>query len=412
MHLSKARQLSGRCAGFILLTCISAVLLFAPSAKGQKKADLSRLVVVGDSLSAGFQNYSLHELQQPKGYASVVAAQAKMQLSLPLIAAPGIPNVLELKHKGPPPVIVPAPGISTGRIQPMVQPFNLAVPGAKVKDALLARPEWPIATLTDLVLGLPGLIEGDAPRSQVERAERLKPETIILWIGSNDILDFSALKASAAGITNPLAFTLYHAGVVKRLAATGAKLIVGNIPDVTMIAAFTPAEAVAQQVGLPLAVIGPILGISPGTFVLTSELGRIPAILSNPKEGPLNKDFVLDRQEVIKIRAATRAYNLAIAIQARLAGAAVADIHGLVASIHQQGYTVGSQHLTTAYFGGLFSLDGVHPTNTGYAIIANEFIKAMNQRFSTNIEYASVADVMATDPLVFPAVSNPVSSLR
>ncbi len=34
--------------------------------KGRRKADLSRLVVVGDSLSAGFQNFSLYENPDPQ----------------------------------------------------------------------------------------------------------------------------------------------------------------------------------------------------------------------------------------------------------------------------------------------------------------------------------------------------------
>src|SRR3989442_1441467 len=83
-------------------------LLATLSAVGfaQKQADLSRLVVVGDSLSAGFQNGSLFDVQQTHGYASLVANQAGTLLPLPLIAAPGIPNVLTLVSVGPPPVIV------------------------------------------------------------------------------------------------------------------------------------------------------------------------------------------------------------------------------------------------------------------------------------------------------------------
>src|SRR5438876_11697774 len=84
----------------------------------QKHADLSRLVVVGDSLSAGYQNSSLLASQQVHGYASVVAAQAGVSLPLPLIAAPGLPNVLTLVDPGPPPVIAPASGASPGRVDP------------------------------------------------------------------------------------------------------------------------------------------------------------------------------------------------------------------------------------------------------------------------------------------------------
>ena len=36
-------------------------------------------------------------------------------------------------------------------------------------------------------------------------------------------------------------------------------------------------------------------------------------------------------------------------------------------------------------FGGMFSLDGIHPSNIGHGLIANEFIKTMNQAYGTGI---------------------------
>src|ERR1035437_1877130 len=62
----------------------------------------------------------------------------------------------------------------------------------------------------------------------------------------------------------------------------------------------------------------------------------------------------------------------------------------------------GGQRLTTGFMGGLFSLDGIHPTNTGYAIIANEFIKTMNRSLLAGIPPVSVEQVNKTDPLIFP----------
>ena len=63
---------------------------------------------------------------------------------------------------------------------------------------------------------------------------------------------------------------------------------------------------------------------------------------------------------------------------------------------------MGDRRLTTDFLGGLFSLDGIHPTNTGYAIIANEFIKALNHRFHAGIPPVDVEAVLSDDPLVFP----------
>src|SRR5262252_4889040 len=210
---------------FFRFLLLSVVLATAP-AWAQRKADLSRLVVVGDSLSAGYQNGSLLDTQQVHGYAKVLADQAHTNLALPLIAPPGIPNVLVLESAGPPPVIARAPGISTGRDDFTVQATNLAVPGQTVADALGLRPDFPIDSLTDLVLGFPGLL-GGVSRSQVEWAEALAPTTIVMWLGNNDSLG-AALAADSSLLTPVADFELAYTQVIDRLAATGATLVVAN----------------------------------------------------------------------------------------------------------------------------------------------------------------------------------------
>lgn len=65
--------------------------------------------------------------------------------------------------------------------------------------------------------------------------------------------------------------------------------------------------------------------------------------------------------------------------------------------------------LSAGYFNA--SLDGVQPSITGYAAIANEFIRAMNNRFSAGIPPVSLAKVMRTDPLLLPNRKRPASSL-
>ena len=72
---------------------------------------------------------------------------------------------------------------------------------------------------------------------------------------------------------------------------------------------------------------------------------------------------------------------------------------------------VGGQRLTADLFGGIFSLDGIHPTNTGFALIANEFIKALNTSFAAGIPPLPVRQIQKDDPLVFPGVGHPASAL-
>src|SRR5215469_7894300 len=113
---------------FCILLLVSTCFLWAEKRDSdfeeqQHQADLSHLVVVGDSLSAGFQNFSLVQSSQVSSYANLIAQQAETPLILPLITEPGIPNKLILLP-GPAQTIVQAPGLSTGRASPQVQVTN------------------------------------------------------------------------------------------------------------------------------------------------------------------------------------------------------------------------------------------------------------------------------------------------
>jgi hypothetical protein len=277
-------------------------------------------------------------------------------------------------------------------------------------DALTTRPDFPIDSLTDLILGLPGLFVGP-PRSQAEWVETLAPTTIFAWLGSGD-----ALSVIFTGDTSPLTpvpqFQASYAELMTRLAATGATLVVGNVPDVTTVAYLTSAEKVAAGIGAPLSLIGPVLGIGPGDFVLPDAFPLIAAILlTHTAVGPLPGNLVLDAGEVATIRATIDSYNAFIALQAQAHGAALVDIHALTARLHEQGIVSHGQRLTTDFLGGLFSLDGFHPTNTGYGLFANEFIRALNTNFAAGIPPVVLEQISQNDPLVLAGVGHPASSL-
>ncbi len=376
---------------------------------GPHKANLSKVVVVGDSLSAGFQSGSLLDSAQPHGWAAVLAAQANTPLVLPLIAPPGVPAVLELLSPGPPPIIVQAPGTSPGRDDFFAQATDLAVPGAELQDVLTTAPSFPIDSLTDLVLGFPGLLAAPPiALTQVQWAQALHPTTIFLWIGSNDILG-AASVADPSAATSLSSFASNYNKLLNQLSATGATIVVANIPDVTVVPFFTPAATIAEEAGHPLFVIGPILGIGPGDYVLPDGVALVPGILTGSIKGPLPSSDVLRARQVFETRAIIDGYNLIIAIETFEHGAVVVDIHTLTDQIRAQGVEANGHHLTNAFLGGLFSLDGVHPTDTGYAVIANKFITTLNQTRGTSIPLVNVNQVASTDPLIFtadvPAVS-------
>jgi lysophospholipase L1-like esterase len=387
-----------------LLAAALGIGLLPTAALPAEPIDLSRLVVVGDSLSAGFQNGSLLAEQQVNGYASLIAAQAGVGLSLPLIAAPGIPNVLTLVDPGPPPVIVPEGGISTGRVDILTQNSNLAVPGATLADALDARPDFPIDSMTDFVLGFPGLL-GGVSLTQAELAVALQPTAMIVWIGNNDVLG-AAVGADASLLTPAGDFADDYVELIDTLAATGATLVIANLPDAASIPFLTPVEEVAEILGLSLEELAFITGVGPGDLLTPDAFPKIGV------EFPLPDDVVLDAGEVAEIKERTAELNAVIAQVAAEFGATFVDINAVIGRAVERGLVVGGQRLTMNFLGGLVSLDGVHPTNTGYARIANAFIQAINDAHDADIPKVKLTDAKEADPLVLPGIGHPASSFE
>jgi lysophospholipase L1-like esterase len=102
------------------------------------------------------------------------------------------------------------------------------------------------------------------------------------------------------------------------------------------------------------------------------------------------------------VRTYVDGYNKAIAdIVAGSTNATLVDIHSLFDDISAKGYDTGDRNLNTGYFGGLFSLDGIHPTNTAYAIIAQKFIDTMNANLHTSIPAVDINKIAKSDPLVY-----------
>ncbi len=51
------------------------------------------------------------------------------------------------------------------------------------------------------------------------------------------------------------------------------------------------------------------------------------------------------------------------------------------------GLTFDGIEFTPKYIeGGVFSLDGVHPNGRGYAVIANEFIRVINNHYGSKLQ--------------------------
>ena len=107
---------------------------------------------------------------------------------------------------------------------------------------------------------------------------------------------------------------------------------------------------------------------------------------------PLANRWVLTANEKNKVANATAAYNAAIVSIAASHNIAVADMNAVMNQLVSGLRIETGQMYTANYFSGsategqvLFSLDGVHPNARGYAVIANEFIKVINEYYNANL---------------------------
>lgn len=116
-------------------------------------------------------------------------------------------------------------------------------------------------------------------------------------------------------------------------------------------------------------------------------------------QNPFPNQFVLDQNEISIANTVTGIYNNVIA----QAGDATVDINSLFDSIINQGFYEGpvSSEKLTPSMGSMFSLDGIHPTNKGQVIIANEIIKVLNNEdtFNANIPKVDLRRVPSKTPI-------------
>lgn len=112
-----------------------------------------------------------------------------------------------------------------------------------------------------------------------------------------------------------------------------------------------------------------------------------PASLRWGISAPLEDGDVLIPSEILAINTARQAYNLTI--QAAADGNSnlvFVDAAALMAGLNDTGFDYGTGFVDSTYAtGGAFSLDGVHPTARGYAIVANTIIDAINAGFNANV---------------------------
>ena len=351
-------------------------LIFALSVAALAWAQPPAYVALGDSLGEGVQSADASYRTQPYSYVNLIATQLGANIALPLIQDGAFTTIFSVNGRT--------------RIDPGVETFNLAVSGADTTSILSDPAGTPITDETDLVL---------SPRTgtQVQIAQSLQAPFMTCWIGSNDalsaILAYNQLDASQ--LTPVSVFQSNFHQIVQDLTAWKTQVVFANVPNVTDVGFLFDNDDLTlflgQNYGLPA-------GSYTSAFaMLLLKLGLAKAsLLQDPS-------WVLDSTEVQTIESTIQQYNQIVATEAAAANMPVVDINSLLEAIHTNGLPIGKVTLTTRYLGGVFSLDGVHPSNIGHAIIANAFLKAANAAFHLNaplLTTSQLLTILKQDPFV------------
>lgn len=292
---------------------------------------------------------------------------------------------------------------------------NVGIPGIRVAQVVDITQRQFVATDTLLAAEF---ITGSM--NPLDMALMARPTFVTLEIGLNDVLG-AATRGDITLLTPADSFRLQFTRIANKIDATGAKVAVANIPNVTRIpnlsagyiyyclkngcpglpatapfslATFTvdvscvPSSSggVGDSTLVPFSTLGRILGAltAGGAASLNCATGVVTATGSVAAQLP-----TVVKAELMAIAARVDSLNTTIASQATTRGWALVDLYGLLDAQQTAGNIPPFPNLSATdpdtLFGTVFSQDGVHPTAAGHVLIANAFIAAINTTFTTTL---------------------------
>ena len=419
----------------LVYSCEPEIDDFEPSAG---EADFSSYVAIGNSLTAGFMNGELYKTGQQNSFPSMLADKFATadggEFKQPLMTDDigfGNRKILGYSEDCTGATSL-APVDADDNPNPAnfasiadQGPFNnMGVPGAKsfhlVTDGYgQLNPYF-------------GRFMSDPNTNVLADAMAVQPTFFTLWAGINDVLTYAIAGGEQDSITDQQLFAGVMQSMLKTLTSGGAKGAVANIPQITSIPFFNtvpynpiglssdeaaalnagyegynqgaqnagvdpisfsegPNAMVIEETDAPYNQLGGMRQINAGELVLlTIPMDSIKCAGWGTQK-PVPDEYVLDEQEIAAITGAIDGYNQTIAGLADQFGLAMVDVKSRMQNAAEDGLRFDGVGYSIEFVsGGLFSLDGVHLTGQGYAIVANDFIKAINDTYNAEIPTVSV----------------------
>ncbi len=398
---------------------------------------LGEVVYLGDSITAGFIAGGWTQQTLESSYSVLLAkrfygdegvgtdAQAKFRI--PLMASPGIFESAVLTGftqvgtyaNGTPvrmPQITPPGAYNQNALAPQNAGLStsyhmLAVPGYKMIDIVERQSIFNRLGDVNPLFNFTLRDKGTA----LAQAKRLNPDTVFLWAGNNEALG----SATSGGTVAPYpvestadvpGFRSLLGNVLSELASPDRNIVLMNVPNVTAIPAVNTVGFIAADGKRKLILDldgdtvwsdtltfygkradGSVRALAQGEYVLLNYvLNNRAATRHGLSAGtPLENNEWLDAVEIAAIQTAIGQYNQIIteAVSA-YPNVLMIDMNAFFSTIATEGYKFpgGAVTYTSAFpEGGLFSLDGVHPTARGHRVIANKILTELNARFNLSL---------------------------
>ena len=371
--------------------------------RSEGRGALQRYVAIGTSVSMGWQSDGVFFATQAGSWPAQLAAMGGRTLSQPYIDTPGCrsplvaPLLSFLRVSGEsaaadPSTLVCAP-LRDGVTLPV---NNVSISGALTQDALLTTPQSTTDRLYSRVLQ-PGM-------TQVSTMMALNPKLVSVELGSTEVF------AARSGIAIPgvslfpleLWKSLYGQVLDSVQKVTKMAVVAGLISDASNFPAFRRGAelwdnrlefaafnvAVAPDCnGSPNLLFVPIrvpLAVATGAQLAAQHLG--PATLSCAAGGPTDQDLVLTPTELAAVNAQIQAMNAQIRTEATRRGFAFFELGALYDRIGLKGpFSVNALMTSAAPYGPLISLDGIHPSAAGAAVLAHAAAAALNETYGLGL---------------------------
>lgn len=374
-------------------------------------AALAHFAVIGGAFAMGVQSGGLVSRSQAAAWPALLAADVGVAFQVPLMRTPGCspplvaPLLLDRWLSGS--AATTRDTSCAGTITTGVPPGdNLAIAGATAWDAIHVTPKAVATTPAafDVVdrLRYP-LVLGNT-QSQVTATLVKAPTLVAIELGLGEVIRAAVTGrvVAASAYDDQSGWTLAPAdvfapvfdAVADSVAKTGAMVVILSVPPVTRFPAFRAAAAVwASQAALAS------FGITVASDCATSQnvldvAAMVPALAQaaitagapqalSCADVPAAADDVLTPADFASIDVAITGINAHLAQVAAARGWAYADLGGVFGGMTADAgdYAPHAQETCAAPYGSYFSLDGIHPNDSGQRRIADAVATALNTTY-------------------------------